>query len=136
MPKSDDKLQIEDLRSLIEGLLSQIRITRSNLANEPAVLRIIESHKATIQRSQNAIANLRWSLDNGEQIIREAQERIAEIREQIKLVEHRERIEKMLALQQEINNLGGYTPADILAANRDENCGYQIPIAEREKEIE
>jgi hypothetical protein len=96
---------IRELESRAAALHNLIRVTRTNVNNQKFVNESILSHEQRIAWHQLMIQQLRDSIDNAPLIIERSQEQLRSIRKRINQLKHKRDVEKLLLIQEQINQL-------------------------------
>lgn len=99
------QVDIADLENMIQGYLNLIRTTRSNIENPAFVERQLASYQAVIDKHVKLRDELIATRDNAEQIIIDAKQRVRELKQQLLRLKRKRDIERLLALQAQVNAL-------------------------------
>ncbi|KKN77758.1 hypothetical protein LCGC14_0357320 [marine sediment metagenome] len=99
------KEELLDLREMHKGQLSIIRCAISDLTNPERVDREVTKMLVSIAKQQDRIALMLERKINGQDIIDNAQSRVDELNQRIKLLENHHKVEQFRALEAQLREL-------------------------------
>lgn len=105
MAKKEEQQVINDLKGQITAYQHLIRVTRSDMQNAEFVNRTIAEHEERIRWHQKMIEDMQARRENAPQIIEQTQKKLKKLRQKVRYLEHKSKIERMLKLQAQIDEL-------------------------------
>jgi len=99
------KEKLEELRAIRQGQLSIMRCAISDMKNPKRVEDEVQRALLSIAKQQEAIIRKLGRLHNGQDIIEAAEVRVKELNQQIKILEHQHKIERLRALEAQMREL-------------------------------
>jgi hypothetical protein len=105
-----DRAKIADIDAMISALRNVVKTTRTNLSQSDLVQRWVYERRQTIAKLEREIADLLASQLDGPSLIERSNARILALAQERKMIIHKHKIERLIALQ---SAMGKLEPTDI-----------------------
>lgn len=96
---------VKEIHQMIEALHGQIRAVRTTLDCDEFFDRQVAYLRKQVDQAQASLDRLLYTREHGEEIIAGYHEEIARLRKRKKIAAHRQKIEQLLRLQQQVDAL-------------------------------